>query len=154
MRGAHRLARALGLTLFLTCPSAWAALGAAPGALRLDDQPLNGPIRTISGPGYTVQELTTSEIVIREYVSQDGKVFAVSWSGRRSPDLPALFGAYFDQYQAASASRDRKRSPLRGVTRIETADLVVETGGHMGAIWGKAYLHSQLPPGVTKGAIR
>ena len=142
------------LLIFVTCPPAWAALGGSPGGIAMDHQPLVGEIHTVTAPGYSVQELTTQDLVVREYVSPGGIVFAVSWAGRRSPDLPALFGSYFEQYAAASANRDPKRSPLRGITHIETPQLVVETGGPMGAVWGKAYLPLEFPSGLTKEAIR
>lgn len=148
------IASAMTLTILMTCSSVWAVLGGSSGTLEVDHQPLSGQTRTIPGPDFSVHELTTPDLVVREYISGQGKVFGVSWTGRRSPDLPVLFGSYFEQYEAASAERNARRSPLRGVTQVETSDLVVETGGPMGAIWGRAYLPNFLPPGVTKEAIQ
>ena len=149
-----RLAGGIGLALFLICPPAWAILGGSPGGVEVDGQPLTVPAKLLPASGYVVHEFTAPEVMVREYVSLQGNVFAVSWSGRRSPDLPALFGTYFEQYKEASAKRDKKRSSLRGFTHVETPELIVETGGQMGAIWGKAYLPSQLPPGMTREAIQ
>jgi hypothetical protein len=141
-------------TLF-PVPFASAVLGGLPGSVEVDHSPLAGTIRVIPASGYTIQELTSPDLVVREYVSSvSGKVFAVSWTGRRSPDLPALLAAYFVEYETALAGREGRPSRPRGVTRVETSRLVVEAGGHMGSIWGKAYLPSQLPPGVKPEAIQ
>ena len=43
---------------------------------------------------------------------------------------------------------------LRRVVHIETGDLVVESGGHMRFIVGRAYLRSKLPDGVAANDIR
>ena len=140
--------------LSLTSPPAWAVLGGSPGGVEVDGQPLTVPAKLLPASNYVVHELTAPDVVIREYVSPRGSVFAVAWSGRRSPDLPSLLGTYFEQYQAAFTNRDKKRSPMRGMTHVETTDLIVETGGPMGAVWGKAYVPAQLPPGMTKEAIQ
>ena len=144
----------VSLALCMIRTPAWAVLGGSPGGVEVEGQPLSAASSVIPATEYAVHELTTPEMMVREYVSLQGEVFAVTWSGRRSPDLPKLFGAYFEQYVAASADRDKRRSPLRGFAHVETADLIVETGGHMGALWGKAYLPSRLPPGIAKEAIQ
>lgn len=144
-----------GLAALFPVPFASALLGGMPGSVEVDHSPLAGTIRVIPASGYAIQELTSTDLVVREYISPvSGQVFAVSWTGRRSPDLPALFAAYFDEYETALSGREGRPSRPRGVTRVETAHLVVEAGGHMGAIWGKAYLPSQLPPGVKPEAIQ
>jgi hypothetical protein len=101
---------------------------------------------------YTIQEITTSELVVREYVSRD-TVFAVAWRGKRPPNLVSFLGAYFQEYQeVATAASNGPR--LRGMTRIQGSHVVVETGGHPGDIRGKAYIPSLIPSGVTKEMIQ
>ena len=148
------VAAILSVSVLISCPPARAVLGGAPGAMEAAGHPSTGQISTTPTPLYTVQELTTSDLVVREYVSSEGTVFAVSWSGRRPPKLATLLGIYFEEYEAASAEAASKRSPIRGVTHVATPHLVVDSGGHMGAIWGKAYVPALFPPGVTKEAIQ
>jgi len=148
------VAAILSVSVLINCPPAWAVLGGSPGVMEADSHPSTGQISTTPAPQYTVQELTTSDLVVREYVSSEGTVFAVSWSGRRPPKLATLLGTYFEEYEAASADAASKRSPMRGVMHVETPHLVVDSGGHMGAIWGKAYVPALFPPGVTKEAIQ
>jgi len=102
---------------------------------------------------YTIQEITTSELAVREYVSRD-TVFAVAWRGRRPPNLVSLLGSYFQEYQEAAAAVASNGPRMRGMTRIQGARVVVETGGHPGDIRGRAYIPSLLPSGVTKEMIQ
>jgi hypothetical protein len=90
--------------------------------------------------------------VVREYVSPAGKVFGVAWQGPRIPDLRQLLGAYYAQYEsAASAARSvRHRGPLL----IQEPGLVVQSGGHMRAYNGLAYVPDLLPAGVRAEEIR
>lgn len=145
---------AISLSPFAHPTPTWAVLGGNPGGVEVDHRPLAGAIETIAAPEYHVEELTTLDLVVREYVATNGSVFAVAWAGRRVPDLPVLLGAYFADYEAGAAAAASKRSPLRGVKRIETDELVVELGGHMGAVWGRAYLPGLLPPGLSNEAIK
>src|SRR5690349_21572751 len=49
---------------------------------------------------YTVHELKNAGGVIREYVSASGVVFAVTWTGHRSPDLKTILGGYEGEYRS------------------------------------------------------
>jgi hypothetical protein len=93
---------------------------------------------------------TPSGTVVREFASPSGTVFGVSWQGF-APDLQQLLGEHFEEYvQAVSRQRGRRG---RG-TYIDTGDLVVETGGHMRFVVGRAWLRSQLPQGVSADAVQ
>jgi hypothetical protein len=107
--------------------------------------------RAVPARNYTVQDIQAADgTTVREYVAPDGKVFAVTWSGPVMPDLEQLFGAHFQSYRGEVQSRRPGRGPLR----IDRGDLVVESGGHMRAFRGRAYLPQQLPTGVTADEIR
>ena len=154
MPNGRRVIVGIGLLFALSSPPAWAALGGSPGGVEVDGQPSSTPEKLVPSGAYIVHERATPDVVVREYATPQGQVFAVFWLGRRNPDLPVLLGRYFEQYQAAVTNREKKRSPMRGMTHIETAELIVETGGPMGAVWGKAYVPAQFPPGMTKEAIQ
>jgi hypothetical protein len=107
--------------------------------------------RAVPERSYTVQDIHGADgTTIREYVSPDGKVFAVSWQGPVMPDLEQLFGAHFKSYRDEARTRHSGRGPLR----IDHGDLVVESSGHMRAFRGRAYLPQQLPAGVAADEIR
>jgi uncharacterized protein DUF2844 len=153
----HRLALemavAVSLIVIINLPRAWAVLGEAVTSVETDRVALAGQLSIIPAQLYTIQEITTSELVVREYVSRD-TVVAVAWSGRRPPNLVSLLGSYFQEYEEAAVAAASNGPRMRGVTRIQGARVVVETGGHPGNIRGRAYIPSLLPSGVTKEMIQ
>jgi hypothetical protein len=100
-------------------------------------------VHEIKAPGGTV---------VNEYVSPAGRVFAVAWHGPFVPDMQQILGAYFQQYSAALQSQPRHygHRPLN----IQEPGLVVQTGGHMRAYSGRAYVPEMLPQGVKADEIK
>jgi hypothetical protein len=152
-RSAFGLAGVFCLAIIIDLPRAWAVLGEAAGSVETDRVALAGQLRMIPAQLYTIQEITTSEFVLSEFVS-GGTVFAVAWRGRRPPNLVSLLGSYFQEYQDASAAAASSGLRRRGVTHIQGAHVMVETGGHPGDVRGRAYIPSLLPSGVTKEMIQ
>lgn len=89
-------------------------------------------------------------MTVNEYLSSSGTVFAISWRGPRPPDLSELLGSYFTEYQTAAASPHIQRHHLF----VTTKDLVVEAGGHMRDLRGRAYVPALLPPGMSADQIQ
>jgi hypothetical protein len=139
--------------MIIDLPRTWAVLGEAAGSVEMDRVALAGQLRLIPAQFYTIQEITTSEFVLSEYVSGN-TVFAVAWRGKRPPNLVSLLGSYFQEYQDASAAAASSGPMRRGMSHIQGAHVVVETGGHPGDVRGRAYIPSLLPPGVTKEMIQ
>ncbi len=138
--------------IIASCP-AFAALGGDVSSVQADQAHMNAALRIQSGQAYTVHELhQTSGTVVKEFISPSGKVFAVSWSGPFIPDLRQLMGTFFDQY--SQAARSTVRRPGRAPLNIQQNGLVVQSGGHMRAFFGKAYLSDQLPQTVGPEMIR
>jgi hypothetical protein len=152
-RFALQLAVAISLIMIVNLPRAWAALGEAANSVETDRVALAGQLNIIPAQSYAIQEITTSELVVREYVFGD-TVFAGAWRGRRPPNLVSLLGSYFQDYQEAASAAAANGPRMRGVTRIQGAHVVVETGGHPGDIRGRAYIPAFLPSGVTKEMIQ
>lgn len=149
---ALEMAIAVSLVMIVDLPRAWGVLGEPVSSVETDRMALAGQLSIIPAQLYTIQEITTSELVVREYVSRD-TVFAVAWRGKRPPNLVSFLGAYFQEYQeVAAAASNRPR--MRGMTRIQGPRVVVEAGGHPGDIRGRAYIPSLLPSGVTKEMIQ
>ena len=100
---------------------------------------------------YRVDEMQLpSGTVVREYAGLDGTVFAVTWSGPFIPNLKQTLGNYFTEFSASAAAAHGTRQHLE----VRQADLVVESGGHMRAHHGRAYLPQLLPSGVSVGDIQ
>jgi Protein of unknown function (DUF2844) len=159
MRSTFRLrSRALGTALgailitgAMTLP-AFAALGGDAASVAADAAKMKGQARATASGGYTVSEITLpSGTVVREYVSAEGKVFAVTWKGMTPPDLQQTLGTYFEQYKAAAAAAPRQGHHHR---TVRNSDLVVSTSGHMRALRGAAYVPSLLPPNFPLNDIK
>jgi Protein of unknown function (DUF2844) len=103
--------------------------------------------------GFTVAQFRTpAGVSVREYIAPGGTVFAVSWRGVAPPDLAALLGTYFTQYRNAAAAGSPTTFGLHN-SLVVGPDVTVETGGHMGDLWGRAYVPTMLPPGVSQSEI-
>lgn len=142
----------VGTVVALAPAIAFAALGDNVASIQADQARMKGAIRIHTSQTYTVQEISApSGTVVREFVAPSGDVFAIAWQGPFMPDLHQLLGSYFDQYSQAAQGRARRarRVPLS----IQEPGLVVQTGGHMRAFTGRAYLPDKLPDGVTAEAI-
>ena len=104
-------------------------------------------------PLYSVYTLTTSTgDTVREYVSLQGSVFAVSWSGSGHPDMQLLLGSYFASFRQGLQTPAGAHS--RASLSVNLPNLVVKVNGHMGALDGLAYLPQQLPTLVQIGDLQ
>lgn len=107
---------------------------------------------TTAGPNYAVRDtLLASGTRVREYISTGGAVFALTWEGPVLPDLKGLLGKYFDALVAEST-----RSPRAGRSQIaiDAPEVVINSGGHMRAFEGSAWIPAALPAGFTPGDLR
>lgn len=141
------------LMLALPIP-ALAALGGDVASVHEDQAQMKGSLTTTEAEAYTIHEIKApAGTVVKEYVSPEGKVFAVSWQGPFLPNMQQLLGSYFQAFsEAAKAQRAARRG--RGPLSIQQPGLVVESGGHMRAYFGKAYDPGKLPQAVSANDIR
>ena len=143
--------------------SAYAALGETADSIAADAASFNAvTVQQVARPArnapavkaYTVDRMTiASGIEVKEYVSPNGRVFAVTWRGRRPPDLAVLLGSYFTQYQNAANAGGLTAHGLHHAS-VRGSDVTVETAGHMRDMWGRALLPALLPPGVEQAEIQ
>lgn len=128
-----------------------ATLGEPEASIRAEAQLGNASIKQADRGAYRVHEIQQpSGTLIREYVGQDGRVFAVSWHGPFGPNLRQTLGNYFDEYAAQARAGRQDRNHVQ----VRTPDLVVQVGGHMRAYSGLAYLPQAIPSGVTVGDLQ
>ncbi|MDP9897770.1 DUF2844 domain-containing protein [Variovorax ginsengisoli] len=144
-----QLGLGLALGAALTGP-ALAALGQAPAVLpsgavqrSLQAGPAASASASASASYTLIESIDTSGVTVHEYVSPAGIVFAVTWSGPARPDLSVLLGARpYAQMVAAGSLR-------RGPVEVDQSDLVIHSGGRMGALRGSAWIPSLVPAGVS-----
>ncbi|HEX8925658.1 MAG TPA: DUF2844 domain-containing protein [Terriglobales bacterium] len=142
---------ALCVCCFALSTVAFASLGDDVRTVQADQAHMKAALRTTQGVGFVMHELQSqSGVRVREYVSPAGQVFAVTWQGPFMPDLRQVLGSYFDQFSQAAQSRRARGGPLI----IHEPGLVVESGGHMRAFFGRAYVPQMMPANVTAGSIR
>jgi len=151
-----RMLSAIVVSVFTLAPCfpVRASLGGDLTSVHDDQMKLQGTLQTTNNDSYTIHEIQASSgIVVREYVSPSGTVFGVAWQGRSHPDLHQVLGAYYDQFtQAVQAQRAQHHG--HGPLLIQQPGLVVQMGGHMGALHGMAYIPQGLPAGIRAEAIR
>jgi hypothetical protein len=128
-----------------------AGLGDTVASVQADRVSMKGQLRTRSEAGYSVQEITAaSGVVVREFVSPSGVVFAVSWSGPAMPNLQQTLGTYFTQYRtSALAQRAAGQRTGHHHLEIRVPSLVVHAGGHMRQYFGLAYVPSLVPQNLS-----
>ncbi len=144
----------LGLAIFLSLSGhAAAALGGAVDTVEGDQNALSAHRRIITSyAGYTVQEISSDSVSVREYVSPSGVVFGIAWDGLIHPDLTKLLGNYAGEYENARKLMRRVYGQKR--LMVKTDQVVVEKWGHMRNLHGRAYAPSLLPPGVNVNDIK
>jgi uncharacterized protein DUF2844 len=132
---------------------AYAALGGDAASVAADAGDLHGVTHFTALERYDLDEITTDNGTrVREFLNRAGVVFAVTWSGPVVPDLQTLLGARFEGYLSARAAM--KPGGTRRSLRFAFDDAVMESGGHMRAYGGRAYLPLSLPAGTSMADIR
>ena len=114
---------------------------------------MNAGIAVTQANAYGVHEIhVPGGAVVDEYLSPEGKVFAVSWHGQFVPQMQQILGTYFQQYTAALQAQANHygHRPLN----IQQPGFVLQTGGHMRAYFGRAYVPEMLPQGIKADDIK
>ncbi len=144
----------LGLSAFVlaTTERVEAVLGESAGSVASDMKALSAARgNAATYKGYSVQEINSASVTVREYISPSGVVFGVAWNGLVRPDLAQLLGSYAAEYRQTLRQTPRARG--RRSLRIKTDNIVVEEWGHMRNLRGHAYVPALLPPGVSVDEI-
>jgi hypothetical protein len=132
---------------------AWAVLGEQAISIEADRNRLGGVKRqSLTSNLYSVHEIQSGGVTVREYVSSSGLVFGLAWNGRVHPELGALLGSYKAEYQDGLKASPRKKGQRAHAVR--GARVVVEKWGHMRNLKGRAYDPALLPAGVKADEIK
>jgi Protein of unknown function (DUF2844) len=139
-----KLPRTLFCMAAAVCVSApaLAALGGDAASVETDRVSMKGALRVTPTVDYSVHEIQTpAGIVIREYVSGAGQVFAVTWQGPGIPDLRQMLGSYYTEFAQARSEPHYNHHHLA----VRTAGVVVESSGRTRAFFGRAWAPALLP---------
>ncbi len=150
--GARAKLCAIALALAAIPATALATLGQDETSAASDRVQLRAKHAVRPAAGYAIDELQLpSGTTVREFISPEGKVFAVAWQGPVLPDLRQILGdATFQRYT------NRELSPRisRSHRVVQQPDLVIHSSGRVRAFRGMAYVPALLPAGVTESDIR
>lgn len=143
----------LSFASLMVCRTAHATLGEPAESVTSDRKALSA-VRgaTTVHSGYTIQEVRSDSVTVREYISPSGIVFGIAWNGLIHPDLAPLLGSYAGEYEEALKHTPRQRG--RRSSTIKGARVVVEKWGQMRNLQGRAYAPALMPPGVTIDEIK
>ncbi|HEY6457602.1 MAG TPA: DUF2844 domain-containing protein [Steroidobacteraceae bacterium] len=143
---------ALACLLFQGLPQpARAALGGTADTVESDRLSMKALTRPVPTGALRKEELQLpSGTVVTEYLGSTGLVYAVTWHGPSLPNLQLILGNYFANLKTAA------RQPVvrRRLVRVNSPDIVIESGGKTRAFAGRAWLPTMLPPGVTAADIQ
>ena len=152
--GAPFRAVAVTALIFACALPALASLGGDVSSVEADRIHMKALTRMTQTNGYDLHQIQSpAGTLVSEYVSpSSGKVFAVTWQGPFPPDMQQLLGSYFQQYTQALQSQERHfgHRPLN----IRLPGMVVQTGGHMRAYYGRIYIPEMLPQGTRAEDLR
>jgi hypothetical protein len=135
-------------TLAAVCVSApaLAALGGDAASVESDRASMKGALRVTTTVDYDIHEIQTpGGGVIHEYVSAQGKVFAVTWRGPGIPDLGQLLGSYSAQLAKAATGPHYNHHHLR----IETPEVVMQSDAYLRTRSGRAWVRALLPQNLS-----
>ncbi|WP_322029681.1 DUF2844 domain-containing protein [Paraburkholderia sp. J76] len=147
--------RAAAFACVLTCLS----FAAAPASAALGEiaaVPPGATQRTVGGGAARVISYVDEDgTTINEYAgSASGTTFAYTWQGPAQPDVQALLGRYAADWRSAAAALHAAGRDGLHASRVDGAQVVVETAGHMRAYSGRAWLPAALPAGVSVGDLQ
>ena len=143
-----KLSHALLGTLAAVCvpASALASLGGDATSIEADRASMKGTMRTTPFVDYDLREIRTpAGTVIHEYVSTQGKVFAVSWRGPGVPALDQLLGSYAAQLSQVVTGPHYNHHHLR----LATPDVVMQSDAYLRSRSGRAWVPALFPRSVS-----
>lgn len=149
-----RTGRLVVAAAFASPALAYAVLGGGAPSVQMDQARMMASRVASAAGNYTVQQMVLDTgTVVKEYLSAAGTVFAVSWQGPQMPDVQALLGNYA-QTAADGTAAFRAAHGGTGPVSLASSALVVQSGGHMGAYVGRAYIPGAVPAGVNLKDIK
>ena len=127
-----------------------AALGEHESSAEHDRRHFHGFRQQVNESGsYTLNIISTEANVIREYSNSKGTIFAVTWRGFSHPDLTTLLGAHWTEFNSQHELNSNRHPQGKRILKMNTSTIKYEEGGRMGSVYGRAYVPSLVPDGVS-----
>jgi hypothetical protein len=102
---------------------------------------------------FTVHQISTPAMTIKEYANAEGLVFALTWKGHRAPDLNALLGPY--QQECVTAAQTTPRHPgLHRFGVLRSKNVIIERVSRLRSARGRAMVPALIPAGVNLNEIQ
>ena len=148
-----------GRAAAFACALSCLGFSAVPARAALGDTaavPAGAVLRAVGGgAGRVVSYVDDGGTTINEYVGNaTGTVIAYTWQGPAQPNVETLLGRYAADWRSAAAELHATGRDGLHAARVEGAQIVVETAGHMRAYVGRAWLPTALPAGVSVGDLQ
>jgi hypothetical protein len=126
---------------------ALAGLGGDATSVEADRASMKAALRVTPFVGYDVHEIQRDRTVVREYVSAQGKVFAVTWHGLGLPDLPRLLGSKYSAQLARAQIRSAHYN--HHYLRMEAPEVVIEFNAYLRSRSGRAWVPALFPQSLS-----
>lgn len=149
---------AIGLAMLGACADASAVLGQKATSSKAARTSLNqrsaiSKVNAVAplamGAVGSAQEVQLeSGTVLTEYLTLDGTVFAIRWSGPVLPDLSFFLGSSYSDFKLEN-DRVRTSGNRSAPVHMRLDSLVVNSSGRMKSFVGHAYVPSLVPLGVS-----
>jgi hypothetical protein len=153
-KGTGRRAAALSAVTLLLSISAMAELGGTLSTVQADQHRMSATRQVRQSAAYSVHEMrTATNSVIREYVSPQGKVFAVRYEGQFLGEANSLLAGYATPIGTAIKTT---RSGLHrgGPVHVSLPGVEYHATGHMRSYVVYAVLTDSVPQGVNLGELQ
>jgi hypothetical protein len=136
----------VAISLMISTTEAFAALGQDRASIAVDHRVLASNAEVVTeGPGYQIHEMQLAQgATVHQYVSPNGKVFAIKWSGQRPPNLEQVLGAYYNDYVQAA----RIHSAGHHLVQVKQDNVVITHVQYLRSYSGSAYVPALVPTGI------
>ena len=145
--GCSKILFALSLIHFLSLSPAQAHLGGDESSVEKDRAEFGAEKTLRKSLSYNVYELVSERHTVREFVDQNGQIFAITWAGQLPPKLATLLGEHHTDFMIQRIATPSVRGQ-RNFQTIKTDKIQVVQSGHMGHWTGSAVLIGKTPPGL------
>jgi hypothetical protein len=141
----------LPVLLLANISAAHAALGGVPEQFNGEGTTVISSVSSAASGYLTHDTSLATGTQVREYISTQGIVFALTWEGPILPDLKSLLGKHF-----RTMVEESTRLPRAGRSSIDInrPEVIINSGGHMRAFKGSAWIPAEFPRGFTSDDVR
>lgn len=142
------------------CSSSCATLGGTSATIEADRKVAAGMrLQGIEHKLYTTHEVRGQGFSFKEYVSPQGIVFGMTWTGKVPLQLNDIFGSYLADYQQAAENAGKQKKIAKYRVRvahvfIRGSKVILERFGQGAHAHSRAIVPELMPEGVKANEIQ